>query len=251
VTHDELQSLLGAYALDAVEDDEARDVERHLRECPRCRAEVANHRETAALMASVGAEAPAGVWDRISAALDDDPLPDTAALAPGPGSPRGRRRLPMRVRVAAALGAAVAAAVAVLSVATVRLDHRVGTLRRTILASPAAQAATAALIDPLHRDVRLTSADGRLAAQVALRLTGEAYLVDTDLPVLDRGRTYQVWGLAGGRVVSLGLLGATPVFAAFRVEDTVTQLMVTSEPAGGVPAPDSPVLIQGLIPVRA
>ena len=57
MTHDELQSLLGAYALDAVEDDEARAVERHLQECPRCRAEVANHRETAALMASVGAEA--------------------------------------------------------------------------------------------------------------------------------------------------------------------------------------------------
>ena len=250
MTHDELQSLLGAYALDAVEDDEARAVERHLQECPRCRAEVANHRETAALMASVGAEAPAGVWDRISAALSDDPQ-EATALDPLRRRPRGRRRLPMRVRVAAALGAAVAAAVAVLSVATVRLDHRVGTLRRTILASPAAQAATAALIDPLHRDVRLTSADGRLAAQVALRLTGEAYLVDTDLPVLDRGRTYQMWGLAGGRIVSLGLLGATPVFAAFRVEDTVTQLMVTSEPAGGVPAPDSPVLIQGLIPLRA
>jgi anti-sigma factor RsiW len=249
VTHDELQSLLGAYALDAVEDDEARAVERHLRECPRCRAEVANHRETAALMASVGAEAPAGVWDRISAALNDDPQEDAPAVAPR--RRRGRRRSPVRVRVAAALGAAVAAAVAVLSVATVRLDHRVGSLRRPIRASPAAQAATAALIDPLHRDVRLTSADGRLAAQVALRLTGEAYLVDTDLPVLDRGRTYQMWGLAGGRVVSLALLGATPVFAAFRVEDTVTQLMVTSEPAGGVPAPDSPVLIQGLVPVRA
>jgi anti-sigma-K factor RskA len=246
VTHDEIQSLLGAYALDAVDDDEAREVERHLRDCPRCREEVATHRETAALLASGGAEAPGGVWEKISETLAGRP---PAGLQP-PRLP-ARRRLPTRVRLAVAMTAAMTVAVAALSLATVRLEHRVSTLRAAVLAGGSAQAAMGALQDPLHREVRLRSADGRLAAEVALRLTGEAYLVATDLPVLDRGRTYQMWGLADGRVVSLGLLGATPTFAAFRVEESVSRLMVTSEPRGGVPAPDSPVLIQGEVPTRA
>ena len=40
-THQEIEELLGAYALDAVDDDERDLVEAHLAGCPRCRAEVA------------------------------------------------------------------------------------------------------------------------------------------------------------------------------------------------------------------
>jgi len=72
LTHRELQELLGAYALDAVDPDEAAAVEEHVASCPRCRAELAEHRETAAMLASVGAPAPEGVWDRIAAELDAD-----------------------------------------------------------------------------------------------------------------------------------------------------------------------------------
>ena len=39
--HPEVQELLGAFALDALEPDEADAVDLHLRDCPRCRAEVA------------------------------------------------------------------------------------------------------------------------------------------------------------------------------------------------------------------
>ena len=69
-THTELQELLGAYALDAVDGDEYDAVELHLRECPRCRAELADHREVAALIGHGGAAAPEGVWDRIVAAIE-------------------------------------------------------------------------------------------------------------------------------------------------------------------------------------
>ena len=70
-THEEIQELLGAYALDAVEDAERDAIELHLRECPRCRAEVADHREVASLIGHGGAPAPDGVWDRIVGALDN------------------------------------------------------------------------------------------------------------------------------------------------------------------------------------
>ena len=63
LSHSELEELLGAYALDAVDGDERDAVELHLRECPRCRAEVADHREVAAALAQTGGPAPDGVWD--------------------------------------------------------------------------------------------------------------------------------------------------------------------------------------------
>ncbi|MGH9066934.1 MAG: zf-HC2 domain-containing protein, partial [Acidimicrobiales bacterium] len=84
--HAEIESLLGAYALDAVDGSEAEAVELHLQICPRCRAEVAEHRETAALLGHTGAVAPAGLWDRIAGELEEPP-PD---LALGRLDPAGR-----------------------------------------------------------------------------------------------------------------------------------------------------------------
>jgi anti-sigma factor RsiW len=70
-THAELQELLGAYALDAVDADEAAAIERHLPTCPRCRNELTDHREVAALLGNAGGAAPTGVWDRIVASLEE------------------------------------------------------------------------------------------------------------------------------------------------------------------------------------
>ncbi len=64
--HAEIQELLGAYALDAVEPDEAAQIERHLAGCPQCAAEVASYREVAGLLGSAEGLAPPGLWDRIA-----------------------------------------------------------------------------------------------------------------------------------------------------------------------------------------
>lgn len=244
MTHEDLQSLLGAYALDALDRDEVDAVEAHLAECPRCRAEVAAHLDTVALLGNVGGDAPAGIWDRISAevgpAVQSAPPPATNLVQLG-----GRRQLPLAV--VAVLATAAAVAVALLGVNTIRLNHRVNSLRDAVGAGGLQQAAAAALLSPQHRDVRLTSADGRLTAQVVIAAGGSAYLVGSDLPALDAQHTYQLWGLAGGRAVSLGLLGDDPRVAAFRFEPGVTRLMVTAEPRGGVPQPDTPVLVQAAV----
>ena len=70
MTHADIAELLGAWALDAVDDDEWHAVAAHLEECPRCRAEVAQHLEVVALLANSGADAPEGLWDRIAGELD-------------------------------------------------------------------------------------------------------------------------------------------------------------------------------------
>src|SRR5262245_65530962 len=75
LTHDEIQELLGAYCLDAVDPDEVEAIEAHLPDCPRCRAEVAELREVAALLANNDTDAPDGLWDRIAEVIDDTAQP--------------------------------------------------------------------------------------------------------------------------------------------------------------------------------
>ena len=94
MTHDEIGELLGAYALDAVDPAERDAIEEHLLSCAKCRAEVADHREVAALLAHGGSDAPAELWDRIAGSLEQAPprldlapvasLDARLARAPGP-----------------------------------------------------------------------------------------------------------------------------------------------------------------------
>src|SRR5687767_15186390 len=85
MTHDQISELLGAYSLDAVDPDERELVEAHLLTCARCRAEVADHREVASLLAHSGSDAPEGLWDRIAGSLEEAPpaleMPPVAELA--------------------------------------------------------------------------------------------------------------------------------------------------------------------------
>src|SRR4051812_45878035 len=54
----DIHALSGAYAVDAVDDLERASFERHLAECPTCRAEVATLREAAATLADDSAVGP-------------------------------------------------------------------------------------------------------------------------------------------------------------------------------------------------
>ena len=95
----EIEELIGAYALDAVEPDERAAIEAHLAECPRCRAELAEHLEAASYLSYTGAPAPERLWGRIAAALEEPPpamrlevVQDRAApRRVGRGAARSRR----------------------------------------------------------------------------------------------------------------------------------------------------------------
>ena len=283
MTHDELQISLGAYALDALDPDEAELVERHIEDCPRCRAEVTAHLETAALLGNFGAQAPDGLWSRIAAEIagqsaDDLDLditgaapappilralpsqaaaqaPTTAAAddpgagpatAPAPTPIASRRS--RRWQISAALVAAAAVVVGFLAVSVNRLDDRVQRMQAAVSSTGSELAAAAVALDPAHKTIPLRAADGTVAAEVVVSPDGQSYVISSSLAVLPSGRTYQLWGLAGGRVVSLGLLGPAPRLASFRIDGAVSQLMVTAEPSGGVVAPDTPVLVKGEVP---
>lgn len=225
LSHREIEELLGAYALDAVVGPEREVVEAHLRDCARCRAEVAEHREVAAHLAHAGGPAPVGVWERIAAALEEPPPP--LALVPA-------RRRPAAWRRAVALVAAAAVGAAA-GVVGVRLADRGG--ERPEVAGPSVQlerAARAAAADPAARRLELRSPDGRYAAVAVLLPDGRGYLLRANLPRLPAGHTYQLWALVDGSRVSAGVLGPEVRPAAFTVAGAPAGLAITDEREGGV-----------------
>lgn len=247
--HDEVAELLGAYALDAVDADEAAAVEAHLAVCPRCAAEVADHREVAAMLAHSGAPAPEGLWSQISASLEEPPPEMNIPLRP-PERPRSdvidladRRRTARWVP-----GAAVAAALVVVALVTglVVSDDDGGGGRDEQIAAPVLEdVARRVMNDPDVARVVLASPEGDLEAPAAIADDGAGYLMGNTLPALDQSQTYQLWGIRGDLVVSLGVLGASPGTVAFHVGDGVDALAITQEVAGGVVSSANPAVLVG------
>jgi hypothetical protein len=216
ITHDEAQELLGAYALDAVDDDERAAVEDHLRDCPRCRAEVAEHRETAALLAHASTDAPEALWDRIAGSIDRPA--DVVPLAPLRLSARRRRPIPEIVA-----GIAAALVIGVLGLHVRSQDRRIDHLM-------------AATTIPDGRVVELTGT----GEAVPVVLTGDrAYLLGAALRDLPDDRTYQLWGKSGDELVSVAVLGHDPGVVVFDASDYAA-LAITEERAGGVVKSQNP-----------
>jgi Anti-sigma-K factor rskA/Putative zinc-finger len=249
LAHEEIQELLGAYALHAVDPDEAAIVERHLEGCPRCRAEVEGHREVATLLGNSGGDAPDGLWDRIASQLEEAPPPMRLDLPGGPGSviPLAPRRREKANRfVVAALGAAAALAIAVLGAQVVRQQDRIDDVQSALADSTLQAAANQAFSDPDAVTVHLRSSDGDVAGTAVVLPDGSGYLMAHELPGLANDRTYQLWGDTGRTsLVSLGVLGADPTTVAFQAGGDVSLLAITAEEAGGVTSSKNPPVMTG------
>jgi anti-sigma-K factor RskA len=254
MSHDEASDLLGAYALDAVDGDEFAELEEHLETCPRCRAELDSLREVAAAMGNSVEPLPDGLWSQIALRLPDrredeepPPMPQLAHegrapfRAPAAGPTRRRR---VMVSTIGAIAVAAASVAVVLGIGLVRADNKVSNLQAT---SPAV---TAALRAPGHHLVELESSSSKNEhAQVVVLPSGQGYLVSSTLPALDKGRTYQLWAIEGKQPISLGLLGASPVHAAFSMAGSTrpSHLSITAEPAGGSVFPTGPIIATGAV----
>jgi anti-sigma-K factor RskA/putative zinc finger protein len=230
--HEPFQELLGAYALDAVDDEERLLVEDHLRTCPACREEVRQDREVAAHLVGAGDAPPPDLWGRIAASLHAEESPGAlGAIYPLAPRPTARRWAP------ALLGAAavVAAALGVLGWQVARQSDQVDRLRAAVSSPGVARAAEAALADPQARVVVLASPGGAVQVTGVLEPDGSGYLVRAGaLPALAAGMTYQLWGVVGAQKISLGVLGPSPGVVAFHGPRDVSALAITAEAAGGV-----------------
>jgi Anti-sigma-K factor rskA/Putative zinc-finger len=268
-SHHDIEELLGAFALDALDGDERDLVEAHLAGCPRCRAEVEAHRETAGLLANSGERAPEGVWDRIAEALDEAPpaldlariaplrreAPEPAPAAPGGDELAGRRGAgaprSISLRVAAVTMAVAAALTLFLGVALGHRDSggidRLNRLADAIQQANVKNAAYAALSNPQAEQVKLASTDGKASARVVRLPDGTGYLVPTSLATLPAGRVYQLWAVRSDAKISLGVLGAKPEVSAFRMTGPVLAYAVTEEAAGGVATTSNVPVVVGSV----
>jgi anti-sigma-K factor RskA len=211
---------VAAYALGALERDEAEAFRRHLADCPECRAELAGFESV------VEALPPAGARDEVPRSLrrrvmrEVRATPKTAAtpmMSTRPSAVRPRPRFSL-----AWGGAAAAVVVAVIVAVALSSGGSGGT--RTIQAS-------------------VGSAQLRIAG-------GHGDLIVHRLPALPAGRIYEMWLQRGSaQPTPTGTLFSTTSSGAASVGvpgslDGVSAVMVTQEPAGGTLAPTSaPVIV--------
>jgi anti-sigma factor RsiW len=227
-----LNDLLGAYALDAIDDEERIAVEEYLRVSPAAAAEVREHREVASILAWSAAPAPAGLWEKIAGSLDGEgPAPAPSGELARVLPLKSRRR---RIAVTAGLWVASAAAAAALAVVTVRAID--GGSQQ----APLAKAFDEAKADRESVSTTLVSESGEATAAAVVDVRGHGYIDASALPMLGAGETYQLWGVIDDKVISLGVLGRHPDIEPFAVDGQLTALVITRELAGAVVSDGNP-----------
>jgi anti-sigma-K factor RskA len=237
----DIHALSGAYAVDALDEAERTQFERHLAVCRECRAEVQSFSETAAIMAEAEAETPpAGLRDRvmadISAVRPFPPEVSTTETTPAHLAPvvSLRRRMLTTLLAAAAV---VLLAVGAFTWQPWQHDH-------TTLADQIRQASDAvSVIEPVPGGGRLT-----IIRSASLQ---RAVLIGSDVPPAKAGTTYQMWLQQPGRgMVSAGLMpDAEEPTVLTGDAATAKAAAVSVEPAGGSATPTGPVI--ALFPLAA
>lgn len=244
--HDEIRSLLGAYALDAVDGAERADVEAHLGLCGACRREVDAHLAVAAALAEADESAPEDVWTRVERRLDLDAGSRSAEVVP--------IALLRRARAAAIWTGAVAAVLAlVVGFQTVRIgsldadlvtaEGRLDRLEAALASGDYESVARTVSGDPAAATMQLAGSEEGVTVTIVMLPDGTGVVVASSLLPLDAARTYQLWAVQDGAVISAGVLGADPGFVPFHVDAALLEgLVITEERAGGVPVSEQPAV---------
>ncbi|MCC3764243.1 anti-sigma factor [Glycomyces sp. TRM65418] len=242
----DVHTLIGPWALDAVDADERLQVERHLAECASCAQEAAELRETVARLADVTViEPPPRLRDSVLAEVrrtrQEAPVAQPGetppAEAPVPARRRRHRRRTPRLRLA--LGAAALAVVAAFAGVFVgwAVDREPagideGTRIAAVLEAPDAEV-----------DLREADGGGRVVVVSSAELDA-AVVVVSDLADVGEERSYQVWKVEADGQVSAGVMDPGDSSATMLVEGLGdTEIIgVTNEPAGGSTEPTLPMV---------
>jgi anti-sigma-K factor RskA len=199
-----IHELSAAYALDALDGEERREFEEHLKHCSECRDAVASFHEAASALA-FQAEMP-------------PPPPGLRARILEEARRERANVVPLRPRwafPAAATAAAVAAVVAItLGIWAASLHDQLGERPEAV---PIKGADASLIVTPEN----------------------EATLVVRDLAPAPTGKTYEAWVIQGGKPAPAGTFagGERVAFALSRKVSDGSVVAVTLERAGGVGQP--------------
>jgi anti-sigma-K factor RskA len=231
-----VDNLIDAYALGALEPDEADRVEAHLTGCASCRVLLAASHATANALLSAAPliHPPAGLRAKVLSQVRTVAEEERRGLAPAVSARRARPapRGPISRVIAGLLGR--------------EPSEQDATLERLaqLLAEP----------ESLIWEVAGTQeAPGARARLVGVPSGREAVLVTSGLRPLAANQAYQVWLLRGGQpqpnavfTVSSSGEGQQVVQAPRRLSD-FELVAVTPEPAGGSPVPTGPIVLAGAL----
>lgn len=241
----EAHTLVGAYALDAMDAAQRRVFEEHLDECPQCRTEVAELQATAALLGQATETVPPpGMRHRVIEAIDA--IRQDAPVVPLDGPRPQRSRWPRRQRsgtAAARRRPALAAVAAVLAFAVLALGTlyaqtaaRLKRLDEQVATVDVGDDLVAALSAPDARISDVAGPAGGSARFVWSDRRNVGVLVGDRLPAAPLGRTYALWLINGGRAEYAGAFdpaGGGRVAQVVKGDVTnADKLGVTAEPAG-------------------
>jgi len=229
----ELDELLGAYALDAVDADDRRRVEDYLEVSPRAAAEVQAHREVATMLAFTGMDAPDDLWGRIAGEIGEQAPPPGPELAKVMSLDDHSRRRAISKVVPWIVSAAAAAVIAFVAIGLAD--------RADAPNEPLANAVEVARADRDSLTTVLVADGTEGSAEAIIDQDGHGYVLARDLPTLQEDETYQLWGVVNdGQVISLGIFGPNPEIETFTVEGEVSALAITIEQSPGVISDGNP-----------
>ncbi|WP_229070945.1 anti-sigma factor domain-containing protein [Actinoplanes sp. DH11] len=234
----DIHALVGAYALDALDELERTAFERHLRDCEPCRLEADDLGETAARLAD-------GAWSVPPPRLRENVLAAVATTRQAPVAVRSARsvRPARRLRLVAAAAVVVALAGAGAAAITVQ-EQRVRRAEAVAEAARDTESRIRAILtapDVVLRDEPLTSGGRVTVASSRLSGAGVIMLAADGAPAADR--VYQLWTIRAGAPRSEGPL-ATGQSTVTRVVEGLpgaSAVGVTVEPAPGSATPTTPL----------
>ncbi len=195
-------TLVGAYVMDAVTEQDRASFERHLAGCDTCRTEVRGMREAAARLAAAAEVRPRAELRELTmmAAARTRQLPP--ARGPDPAARRGLAGLPWRTWLPRA-AVALAAVFAVLAVGMGTV--MTGAEQRLDQAQGRSHAVAVVLAEP---DVTMLTAPvttGGSATVVMSHRASSLVFTAAGLPALPQARSYQLWVM--GRPAPVGRAG--------------------------------------------
>jgi anti-sigma-K factor RskA len=225
----DVHALSGAYAIDALDDLERAQFERHLAECPECQAEVASLREASALLAETASgPAPDALREKVLAGISTvRPLPPVVPPAVTPGR---RRFRPVALVAAAAAVVALGAGVVVWQ----PWDDT------TTQQSPTLSAVDQVLQADDAEEYTQEFPDGSKATLTRSKSLNKAVIVTSDMAPPPEGKVYELWlDHEGIGMVPAGLMPAKADAVVLLEGDPATAIGagITVEPAGGSEEP--------------
>jgi anti-sigma-K factor RskA len=266
MTHDELRSLTGVYALGALSGAERRELEAHLATCDECSREVAECVQVADGLAYAVPphDPPASLRDRVLR---------TATASTDSGRVVDLKSRPVRSALPTWFAVAASIAAVALGLYAMTLRQRIDSLQQNLreaniraetlqreatVAHATAQRATQTAAILSADDVRRIDLAGQKTAPGS---SGTAFwsasrrqllLSARDLPTLREGRQYQAWVIPPGSStpVSAGMLdltsdGRVSVLASTSTVNQVGTVAISEEPVGGSPGPTGPIVLAG------